>query len=120
MRPGSSTSTSGVVRDPILMGGEPVPQCANPIASREVSLPNDGIRFESDTSFRSDETDARFEATAYRAYCHRRRHWRGLVFRFRQGRPERGSGPHTGIRRRRIGDFLYYAGLGRIAPVWPG
>src|SRR6476661_9514152 len=83
MRPASSTSTSGVVRDPILMGGEPVPQRANPIASREVSLPNDGIRFESDTNFRSDETDARFEATAYRAHCHRRRHRRGLVFRFR-------------------------------------
>jgi Amino acid permease len=85
MRPASSTSTSGVVRDPILMGGEPVPQRANPIASREVSLPKDGIRFESDTNFRSDETDARFEATAYRAYCHRRRHWRGLVFRFLGG-----------------------------------
>jgi len=67
---------------PTLMGGEPVPPRANPIASREVSLPNDGIRFWSDTNVRSGATEARFEATAYRADCHRRRYWRGLVFRF--------------------------------------
>src|SRR5438445_6288069 len=32
------------------------------------------------TLFRSDETHARFEEPAYRAYCHRRCHWCGPVF----------------------------------------
>src|SRR5262249_15189987 len=59
---------------------------------REVSLPNDGIGSWPDTNFRSDKTDARFEEPAYRAYCHRRRHWCGPVFRLRQGHPERGPG----------------------------
>src|SRR5262249_563303 len=86
----------------------------------KVSLPNDGIGFQSHANVRSDETEARFEEPAYRAYRHRRRHWRGPVFRFRQGHPERGSGAHTRIRGRRLGDLLYYARSRRIAPVSSG
>jgi hypothetical protein len=85
-----------------------------------VSLPNDGARSWSDTNFRSDETQARFEEPACRAYCHRRRHWGGPVFRLRQGHPERRSRAHTRVRVRRIGDFLYHVRSGRVAPLSSG